>query len=145
MEHDDLLQKVKFMIADQCSVPMEKLKGETRLLHDLGIDGDDAVELLERYGKEFGVDLATFKFDEYFGTEGCNPFCPFVVLFSVLFRRKKFRDFKAKPLTINDLVRAAESRQRQLAEIEKGLAEADRGEFASEDEMRAFYKKWGIR
>ena len=33
----------------------------------------------------------------------------------------------------------------QLAEIEKGLAEADRGDFASEDEMRALYSKWGIR
>ena len=35
--------------------------------------------------------------------------------------------------------------QWQLAEIRKGLAEADRGEFASEEEMRALYQKWGIR
>ena len=35
--------------------------------------------------------------------------------------------------------------QWQLAEIKQGLAEADRGEFASEEEMRALYRKWGVR
>ena len=40
---------------------------------------------------------------------------------------------------------SAAEEQRQLAEIEKGLGEADRGEFASEEEMRVLYRKWGIR
>ena len=38
-----------------------------------------------------------------------------------------------------------DSAHRQLAEIEQGLAEADRGDFASEEEMRALFQKWGIR
>jgi predicted transcriptional regulator len=32
----------------------------------------------------------------------------------------------------------------QLAEIEAGLAEADRGEFATEDEVNAVFAKYGV-
>ena len=39
----------------------------------------------------------------------------------------------------------SDQKQWQLAEIEKGMAEAERGEFASEDEMRALYRKWRVR
>lgn len=34
--------------------------------------------------------------------------------------------------------------QWQLAEIEAGLAEADRGEFASDDEVNAVFAKYGV-
>lgn len=43
---------------------------QSDLLADLGIWGDDAIELLERYSKRFGVSLAEFPFTEHFPCEG---------------------------------------------------------------------------
>lgn len=47
----------------------ESLVPSTRLLHDLGIDGDDAVEILTDFSKRFGMDLSSFPFQRYFGSE----------------------------------------------------------------------------
>lgn len=45
---------------------------DSRLLHDLGIDGDDALMLFQRYEREFGVDLTNLyaNWDQHFGPEG---------------------------------------------------------------------------
>jgi acyl carrier protein len=61
----------------------KKLGLDTRIGEDLGVDGDDAVELLEEYSKRFSVDISNFPFNEYFGPEvGSNPisflYCLFV-------------------------------------------------------------------
>jgi hypothetical protein len=64
----------------------------------LGIDGDDAIDLISKFGQEFNVDMETFDFNRYFGSEGCNPF---LILFPSWWQSK------FKPITIVDLVRAA--------------------------------------
>ncbi len=45
------------------------LSPETRLLHDLGLDADDAEEFLEAFAHEFSVDMNAFPFQRYFGNE----------------------------------------------------------------------------
>jgi len=61
----------------------KSLSLETRIGEDLGVDGDDAVELLEEYSKRFSVDISNFSFDDYFGPEvGFNPFYFLCNLFS---------------------------------------------------------------
>ena len=45
------------------------LTPSSRLLHDLGIDADDAEEVLAGFGKRFGVDFSAFPFQRYFGSE----------------------------------------------------------------------------
>lgn len=42
---------------------------ETRLLHDLGLCGDDILDELRIMQEEFGVDLSDFNFKEYFPNE----------------------------------------------------------------------------
>jgi hypothetical protein len=47
-------------------VAPEKIKLESRLLHDLGINGDDAEYLLMDYSKTFHVDMSEFNFWKFF-------------------------------------------------------------------------------
>lgn len=54
----------------------------TGLEDDLGVYGDDAVELMIDYGKHFHVDVSNFMFADYFSGEGND-------LFLGLFRKNK--------------------------------------------------------
>jgi acyl carrier protein len=64
--------------------------------YDLGIDGDDATELLEAFAEHFEVDMNGFVARLYYGPEA--SWIPFI-----LGRRPK------KELTIDLLIRAAEA------------------------------------
>ena len=48
------------------------------------------------------------------------------------------------PRFVSEAVDVSAQEQQHLAEIEKGLAEADRGDFATEEEMRTLYRKGEI-
>jgi len=41
----------------------------SRLFHDLGVDGEDGIDLIEKFGTEFSVDLSTFVAGKHFGPE----------------------------------------------------------------------------
>ena len=98
-------------IAEQVSVEPERLRASTRLLHDLGMDGDDASEFLQAFAQRLGVDLSRFEFSRHFGPEGgCNPFAP---LHGLVFGRKQL---KMVPITIADLVEAAQQNKLVVAE-----------------------------
>lgn len=58
-------------VARQRGVSAESVQLETRLLQDLGLDGDDALEFMEEFGREFGVDLARLegRLSRHFGGE----------------------------------------------------------------------------
>ncbi len=60
------------LIAKDRGLPVAKVTLEKRLLHDLGMDGDDAVEFFEDFGKRYEVDLAPLyqNWDRHFGREG---------------------------------------------------------------------------
>lgn len=68
---------------------------------DLGITGDDAVDLILEYGRAFNVDVATFQYDNFFHEEGLS----FVILIKKLFRRPKGR----KPFTLQHLLNGIET------------------------------------
>lgn len=59
-------------VCDQTSVRADRLTPQTRLVHDLGIDGDDLVELMGAFFAGFTVDPAGFDFTRYAGPEGLN-------------------------------------------------------------------------
>ncbi len=66
---DDItLQLIEFL-STQLSIPKKKIHLEDSLFHDLGIDGDDAIEVINEYSKRFDVSIANFNVDEYFGAE----------------------------------------------------------------------------
>ena len=47
-------------------VDREKVLAQTELYHELGIAGDDAVELLEDVHERFGTSFSDLEFDDYF-------------------------------------------------------------------------------
>jgi hypothetical protein len=73
---------------------------------DLGIDGDDGVELMENFSKEFQVDLSTFQFDKYFGIE--SGFNPIMWVLSIFFCSSIL---KLESLTVQDLVDSAKAKR----------------------------------
>lgn len=67
---DDLEQRVLAFVVRQLA--REDATLESMLLADLGCDGDDAVELFQKFGTEFAVDLTElYEFwDRHFNAEG---------------------------------------------------------------------------
>lgn len=61
-----IFERVCDLVAAESGVARDRLTTETRLLHDLGIFGDDAELLILRFAKEFEVNLSGFRFDQYF-------------------------------------------------------------------------------
>ena len=71
-----LLDRVKAFVARQLSVRSDKLTLATRIREDIGCDGDDGEEFLLAFSKEFGVDLAGLRIEQYFNAEymmACSP------------------------------------------------------------------------
>lgn len=42
---------------------------ESRVFHDLGISGDDALDLFDKLHNEFGTDFSGLQFEEFFPNE----------------------------------------------------------------------------
>jgi len=103
MNANSIADKVINLVARETGSDVRKISLQTELCRNLGVDGDDGIELMEKFGQEFRVDMQKFDFGRYFGPEA--GFCPFLIFFPSWWRwRRQF-----KPLTIADLVKAAES------------------------------------
>lgn len=89
------------IVSRRSGIPAAKLSLEQRLLQDLGIDGDDATELLLDLSREFGVDLNALKIEKHFRSEP-NLFS---VWRSPSVKRKEYSE--KTPVTIHDLIVAA--------------------------------------
>ncbi|MFC1773384.1 DUF1493 family protein [Pseudomonadota bacterium] len=59
----------KKLVAESLSKKPWEISAELRLFHDLGIDGDDAEELLIEVRDKHKVNFDEFNFSEYFGSE----------------------------------------------------------------------------
>jgi hypothetical protein len=72
MESRDNESEVIRLVAHERSLPREKVHLSSRLLHDLGMDGDDAVDFFESVHERFGTDLTHLHehWSEHFGPEG---------------------------------------------------------------------------
>lgn len=68
---EDLIQ----FVAAELGVSPSRLARNTRLFHDLGVDGADGPEFMRAFAQRFGVDLSGFDPSLHFGPEaGPNPF-----------------------------------------------------------------------
>ncbi len=63
----------------------KKLTLDTLVEKGLGITGDDAIDFIEEFAKEFNVDIASFNYSKYFGEEGVSIFD---VISRLFFREK---------------------------------------------------------
>lgn len=86
---------VEFILEESC-ITNYKITPDTKIVADLGMDGDDGVEFVIAYGKKFKVDLSGFMADKYFAAEGLQ----FV---TVLLERLGFKKNRLKPLMVKHL------------------------------------------
>jgi hypothetical protein len=69
---DSIEKRVYTLVSSERGVRLEKLAPKSTLSYDLGMEGDDAVEFFEEFGKEFAIDLKRLGEDWhcYFSPEG---------------------------------------------------------------------------
>jgi acyl carrier protein len=96
-------------VSEQTGVRPTRLTQRTRLFHDLGMDGDDAVEFFEAFACEFDVDLSGMEWNRHFGPEGGCGCVPPLALIGMLVRRRLHEPMV--PITLADLARAVSTGQ----------------------------------
>lgn len=71
MELRKIEQDLLGMLATERGVRRERIHQDARLLHDLGMDGDDAVDFFRQVHDRFGTDFSELyrEWDRYFGPE----------------------------------------------------------------------------
>ena len=57
MEREDLLKKVRGIVADKLSISEDQVTEEASFIEDLGADSLDTVELVMALEDEFGMDI----------------------------------------------------------------------------------------
>jgi acyl carrier protein len=57
MERDELLKKMKTIVADKLSISEDQVTEEASFIEDLGADSLDTVELVMALEDEFGLDI----------------------------------------------------------------------------------------
>lgn len=97
----EIFEKVKAFTIKQTAVSEKKVTEEAELENDLGISGDDAVDFIIAFGKEFNVDISKFMAADYFSPEGDSILPAIIRMFT---RSKKHP--KQKGLRIKHLEKA---------------------------------------
>ena len=96
---DDLEGRVRSFVHELVPwLPLDVPMGAD-LIDDAGIDGDDVEDLVEEFGKRFGVRMEGFRWYHHSGMEGCNPLW---LVFRPWWARKS-----QVPIRISDLVESA--------------------------------------
>ena len=91
-----VLERVIDLVVDETGARRGKIREDSQLGEDLGIDGDDADDLMDRFFREFSVDRSGYNFLDHFGMEG--------------FRLKDLiSPPRTIPVRISDLVRSVEA------------------------------------
>jgi acyl carrier protein len=94
-ENDGTAQAVRDAIAEHAGVEPHEVTLQTEIGDDLGVDGDDAVELFEMIADRFKVDLAGMHFERHFGPEGLCP---------IEAAKEMFVPWGQYPITVQDVV-----------------------------------------
>ena len=104
----DLEGAVTGLIVEHLGVSANKIRLNSSLFHDFGVDGADAIEFMEAFATRFHVDLSEFEPARHFGPEaGPNLIMLLIDLGRWLLTSK--RPPELMPITVADLVRAAET------------------------------------
>ena len=103
----------KSFSSDICSFLQSELRlarparPEDTLLADLGVDGMDAVELLDAFAQTFHVDMTEFQIDDYFSPEKPIGIVSLFIMFRRLCGANPGAAAELKPLKVRHLVDAA--------------------------------------
>ena len=102
MKRMDPRDVVISVIARQAGIPPDQVGLDARLLHDLHIDGDDAIDAILEISKRWSVDVSGFDASRYFRSEPS-----LLSLFPFLPSQRRERLDQKRPLTVRELVEAA--------------------------------------
>ena len=97
------------MVSEFTRVRPQVLTWETTLFGDLGIDGDDADEFFEEFGRTFAVDLTDFNIESHFGPEARVPFLSILTWFQGWWTGDYHSAAGVVPISLHDLVQAAQA------------------------------------
>ena len=72
---DDPTATIRKLLIKSQGVPEAEVTPHARILHDLGVDGDDAAEIFRELHAQFGTDFAELyrQWRIFFNTEGASP------------------------------------------------------------------------
>jgi acyl carrier protein len=88
------------ILARRSRIAKEQITPDTRLVEDLKLDGDDAVDALLEISKKCAIDVSRFESTRYFRSEptllALLPFLP----------SQRKRAEPKQPLTVGDLINA---------------------------------------
>jgi acyl carrier protein len=85
---EEVFDKLKTFVIKEVSVEDEEVTRDARIEDDLGVYGDDAVDLLIAYGKAFNVDVTKFMAADYFSGEG-DTILPGIIRFLTNGKKRK--------------------------------------------------------
>lgn len=86
--NEEIFKRLKSFIIDQAGVEDDDVIPEAKLEDDLGVTGDDAVDLLLAYSKTFNVDVTKFMAADYFDAEG-DPILSAILRMSIGKKKRK--------------------------------------------------------
>lgn len=69
MNDQEAYEAVVAFLSHQLGLDAHRITLGSKLSKDFGVDGDDAIDLLENYSAKFDVSLHDFAYDQYFGAE----------------------------------------------------------------------------
>lgn len=96
---EQLTKEIIAFVSGESGIDEKDLHLESRLFHDLGIDGIDAYDLLDKYSLKYKVSLSELPHHDYFNVEtGISLIATIKRIFGKTYMSNK------KPLTILDLV-----------------------------------------
>ncbi len=136
---ESYFDKLKEFIVQQAGVDEHEVTPDARLYNDLGIYGDDAVELLIEYGKKFNVDVSKFMAADYFEGEGGIGLIDMIYGLIKSFTGS-IPSTGLKVLTVNDLengIIAGKLNESviQSGKRKEGICQAELGYFKIEDSV----------
>jgi len=109
-----LSEAIVRFVAEKVGVRRSKVSEGTRLREDLGVDGDDAYDLLTAFIKEFRVRNENFDLADHFGPEGWGSFGLIGRLL---------------PLTVQDLIDSAAAGEWHIRSKERPTSYLESGEY----------------
>lgn len=97
-------QVVRFL-AEITGTEPEAIMPDTLVNQELGVDGDDAMELLSAYAREFSVDISQLDYHAYFGPEQGATFGTLLIWLTQMLGLRPL--YSTRPLPVAYLVQAA--------------------------------------
>jgi aryl carrier-like protein len=120
----DVFLCIRDFLAQELNEDAEEIFRHTRLLQDLGLDGNRAMQLLNQFRATFGVDMTGFRFDRHFVPASAYNWTDFAggLLYKMTGWNWTDPARELLSVTVRDLVYAVQHRRLSTVDIEANHA-----------------------